>query len=171
MAVIRWQPWQEMETLRRQFDRLFDELAPVNPEAAASTAKAWTPAIELKTTDTDVVVRVELPGIEAKDLDIQVAREAIAITGEHRMTAKTEERQFIRTEFRYGNFQRIVQLPVAVQNDQVNAEFKDGILTLTLPKQEAERNKVVKVNLAGTAVPTLNATDAAETESAKTEAA
>lgn len=153
MAMIRWQPWQEMETLRRQFDQLFDELAPISRDAVSTvTGRAWAPAIELKTTETDVVLRAELPGIDAKDLDIQVTQDAVSISGEYQAESKTEDHQLFRTEFRYGNFRRVIGLPIAVQNDKANAEFKDGILTLTLPKVEADRPKVVKVSLNGTPI-------------------
>jgi len=148
MTLIRWQPWQEIESLRRQFDHVFDELSTFTPNHPLRTNGAtWTPAIELKTTDTDVILQAELPGITASDLDVQVSREAVAITGEYKSKTESTDHQVYRSEFRYGSFQRIIPLPVAVQNDQVKAEFKDGILTLTLPKVVADRPKVVKVTL------------------------
>lgn len=151
MALLRWQPWHEMETLRRQMDQLFDELAPISSTASInySNRAPWSPAIELKHTDTELVLRAELPGVNANDLDIQVTRDAIAISGEYTSETKTEDNRVIRSEFRYGNFHRVIPLPIAVRNDQVKAEFKDGILTLNLPKLEADRPKVVKINLNG----------------------
>uniref|UniRef100_A0A832H0G9 Hsp20/alpha crystallin family protein n=1 Tax=Oscillatoriales cyanobacterium SpSt-402 TaxID=2282168 RepID=A0A832H0G9_9CYAN len=153
MAIIRWQPWQEFDTLRRQFDDLFDELAPISRVGGKVNGHTWAPAIELRSTDDAVVLRAELPGINAEDLDVQVTREAVSISGEYKSETKTEdkEHQIHRSEFRYGSFQRVIPLPTAIQNDQVKAEFKDGILTLTLPKVEAEKPKVVKVSLNGTA--------------------
>ncbi len=148
MTLIRWQPWQEVDTLRHQLDQLFDELSPVARNTGLRTnGTHWNPAIELKNTETEVILRVELPGIEAKDLDVQVSRDTVSIAGEYKAETKTETHQVIRSEFRYGSFKRVISLPNAVQNDQVQAEFKDGILTLTLPKLEADRPKVVKVNL------------------------
>lgn len=145
MALIRWQPFQEMETLRRQMDQVFDELAGLTSESRLSTT--WAPAIELQDQNDRLIVRAEIPGVEGKDLDIQVAREAISIAGEHRYERKTEEKGFYRSEFRYGKFQRTIPLPVPVENDKVQAEFKNGILTLTLPKAEEVRRRVFKVNL------------------------
>lgn len=144
MRLVRWQPYQEMETLHRQMDRVFDELTQVNRE----TRTAWTPAIELHDEDNNLIVRTEIPGVEGKDLDIQVTREAISIAGEHRYEKRTEDKGFYHSEFRYGKFQRTVPLPVPIQNDKVQAEFKNGILTLTLPKAEELQRKVVKVNVA-----------------------
>jgi HSP20 family protein len=162
MALIRWQPWYEMETLRRQLDQLFDELTPITRDALStnSNGNTWTPAIELKNTDSSLILRAELPGIDAKDLDIQVTRNAIVLSGEYKFETKSEERRVVRSEFRYGNFHRVIPLPVTVQNDRVKADFEHGILTLTLPKFEADRPKVVKVNLNGTtAEPVLEATN------------
>lgn len=148
MALIRWEPFREVEILRHQIDRLFDDLTPANPQPADSQAHtAWAPAIEMKNSDSGIVLRAEIPGVEAKDLDIQVTREAVSISGEHRYEKRTEERNNFRSEFRYGKFRRVVPLPAQVRNDQVKADFRDGILTLNLPKVEDERRKVVKINL------------------------
>ena len=143
MAIIRWQPFQEIETLRRQMDQLFDEVAGVERH---STTR-WQPAIELQDTQENLILRAEIPGVEGKDIDVQVTREAVAISGEHRFENKTQERGFFRSEFRYGSFQRVIPLPVPIQNDQVKADFNNGILTLTLPKVTEARRTVVKLNL------------------------
>ncbi len=146
-----------METLRRQMERIFGEMRNVNSETQAT----WQPAIELQDTEESIILRSLLPGIEAKDLDIRVTTEAVAISGEHR-----QAQNYLRSEFRYGKFQRVVALPVAVQNERVSAEFKDGILTLTLPKVVDVRRKVVKVNLTDVAASpdTANETPAPTAE-------
>lgn len=143
MRLVRWQPFSEMESLRNQMDRMFDELAGLNRQSSTD----WTPAIEIQNREECLILRAEIPGVEAKDIDIQVAREAVAISGEHRYENKVQEQGFFRTELRYGSFQRTIPLPVAVDNNQVQAEFKDGILKLTLPKAQEARHKVVKINL------------------------
>lgn len=145
MRLVRWQPFAEMESLRHQMERVFDELAGINNQSSTG----WTPAIEIQDREDSLVLRAEIPGVEAKDLDIQVAREAVAISGEHRYENKAQEQGFFRTELRYGSFQRTIPLPVAVENNQVQAEFKDGILKLTLPKAQEAKHKVVKINLGG----------------------
>jgi HSP20 family protein len=157
MALTRWQPYQEIATLRRQMDQMFSELASVNRESQMT----WKPAVELKDTEENVILRAEIPGVEGKDLDIQVSRQAVAIAGENRYEKKAQERGYFRTEFRYGKFHRVIALPAPVQNDQVQAEFKDGILTLTLPKVTEARRTVVKVNLADTTAATPEVTEPA----------
>lgn len=143
MRLVRWQPFSEMETLRTQMDRMFDAIAGLERESGNN----WTPAIEIQDREDSLIVRAEIPGVEAKDIDIQVAREALSIAGEHRYEKKSEEKGFFRSELRYGSFQRTIPLPVAVENTQAQAEFKDGILKLTLPKAQEAKHKVVKIDL------------------------
>ncbi len=143
MALIRWQPFQELETLRRQMDQLFDEVAGVERH----TTTSWKPPVELQDTEDNLVLKAEIPGVDGKDVDVHVTREAVAISGEHRFEKKTEEKGFFRSEFRYGKFQRVIHLPIPIQNDRAEAEFKNGILTLTLPKVTEARRTVVKLNL------------------------
>lgn len=143
MTLVNWQPWQEMEAMRRQFDRVFEDLA-----TPKRTEPTWQPAVELKSNETEFVLRVQLPGINAKDLDVKIGRSGVALSGEHKAENTTDENGFFRSEFRYGKFQRVISLPSPVQNDQVKADFKDGVLTLTLPKVQAVRPSVVTLNLA-----------------------
>lgn len=142
MLVRYWQPWREMETMRHQLDQLFNEMSqPVDDQ------KAWRPAIELQDGGDHLVLRAELPGMTAADLNVEVTREAVSIQAERHQTETAEHQSVVKSELRYGQFRRVVTLPVAVQNDKVQADYKDGVLTLTLPKVESVRNRVVKVDL------------------------
>lgn len=146
MALVRYNPWQEMNSLQRQLNRLFDDaLTPANWNAFDNLAKI--PAAELTETDEALHLKLEVPGMSAKDLDIQVMADRVAISGERKSETKSEENGRTRSEFRYGKFQRVIPLPARIQNTNVTADYKDGILNLTLPKSEEEKNKVVKVNL------------------------
>lgn len=136
--LVRYNPWQEMSAMTRQLDSLFAELQ-------APTFR--TPAAELNETDEAVYLKLELPGVEAKDVDIEVTENAVKIVAERKTETKTEDNGKTRSEFYYGKFQRVIPLRARIQNTAVTAEYKDGILNLTLPKNEAEKNKVVKVNL------------------------
>ncbi len=108
---------------------------------------AKVPAAELTETKDALYLKLEVPGMEANDLDIQVMADRVAITGERKSETKSESNGNTRTEFRYGKFSRVIPLPARIQNTNVTAEYKNGILNLTLPKSEEEKNKVVKVNL------------------------
>ncbi|NJO74900.1 MAG: Hsp20/alpha crystallin family protein [Leptolyngbyaceae cyanobacterium RM1_406_9] len=150
MSLIHWQPLKELDTLRHQMNRLFDELTHGEREIDQFPKlenALWGPAIELKETDTDLILKAVVPGIEAKDLDVHVSENAVSIAGEHREEKRTEEKGYFRSELQYGQFQRTVPLPVSVKHDQVQSEFKDGVLTLTLPKAESTRQNVTKIDL------------------------
>jgi HSP20 family protein len=148
MALLRWEPFREIETLRNQFDQLFNELASTNRESEMG----WMPALEIEDRDRHLMLKAQMPGVDSKDLDIRVTRDTVYIGGERKYERKQEEKGYFRSEFRYGKFQRTIPLPVEIQNDQVQADYKDGILTLTLPKVEAAQHQVVKINLGEQAI-------------------
>jgi HSP20 family protein len=148
MIVRYWQPWREMETLRRQVDRLFDDFNEAN-----SDRPNWIPTIELKDNGDTLILRAQIPGICTKDLNVEVTQGAVSISGVRSYDQQNQENGYYKSEFRYGKFHRTIALPVAVQNDQVQAEYKDGILNLSLPKVTESRNKVVKLNLAESQTP------------------
>jgi HSP20 family protein len=145
MTLVRWQPFQEIDTLQRQMNRLFDELMPITREGRNGIT--FVPSAEMEETPDAIHLKLEIPGMNAKDLNIEVSAEAVSISGERKSETRSEEKGVTRTEFRYGKFQRVIPLSVRIQNDKVEAEYKDGILNLTLPKAEEEKSKVVKVNL------------------------
>ena len=146
MALVRWQPFREVESLQRQMNRLFDDLVPTG-ENGFQGGMSFMPAVEMNESPNAVHLKVEVPGLEAKDMDVQVTKDAVSIKGERKSEAKTSENGVTRSEFRYGSFHRVIPLPAQIQNDKVEAEFNNGILTLNLPKAEEEKNKVIKVNL------------------------
>lgn len=146
MAIVRWNPLSEIEILRHQMDKMFDEMIGFDNSSNASQ-DAWKPAIELIDSENNLTLRAEVPGIEAKNLDVNASREAVTIRGENRYKKEAQDKGYFRSEFRYGKFERTIKLPVPIDNNNIDASFKDGILTLTLPKAEEARNRVVKVSL------------------------
>ena len=147
MALIRWEPFREVESLQKEMNRLFDRLVPTDVGNGEKMGLSFIPAAEITETPEAVQIKLEIPGMEAKDLNLEVTADSLTINGERKSEIKTEEEGFTRTEFRYGKFHRVIPLPVQVDNNNVAAEYKDGILNLTLPKAEEEKNKVVKVSI------------------------
>ncbi len=147
MALIRWEPFREVESLQKEMNRLFDRLVPTDVGDGEKMGLSFIPAAEITETPEAVQLKLEIPGMEAKDLNVEVTADSLTINGERKSEIKTEEEGFTRTEFRYGKFHRVIPLPVQVDNSNVTAEYKDGILNLTLPKAEEEKNKVVKVSI------------------------
>lgn len=146
MTIVRYSPWQEMNSLQRQLNRMFDDaLTPASVAEFGNFAKV--PAAELTETDEALLLKLEVPGMQPADLNIEATAKSVAISGERKSEVKSKDEGKTRSEFRYGIFQRVIPLPTRIQNTEVKAEYKDGILQLTLPKAESEKNKVVKVNL------------------------
>ena len=147
MALIRWEPFREVESLQKEMNRLLDRIVPTDVGNGEKMGLSFIPAAEMTETPEAVQLKLEIPGMEAKDLNVEVTADSLTINGERKSEIKTEEEGFTRTEFRYGKFHRVIPLPVQVDNSNVTAEYKDGILNLTLPKAEEEKNKVVKVSI------------------------
>ena len=146
MAIVRYNPWTEMNSLQRQLNRIFDDaLTPASLADFGNFSKV--PAAELTETDDSLVLKLEVPGMNPADINIEATAKSVSIAGERKSETTEENEGKTRTEFRYGSFQRVIPLPARIQNTEVKAEYKNGILHLTLPKAEAEKNKVVKVNL------------------------
>ncbi|MCU0525187.1 MAG: Hsp20/alpha crystallin family protein [Elainella sp. Prado103] len=145
MALMRWQPFHEIDALQREMNRLFDDV--LAPSTRREPGMAFVPAAEVKETEEAIHLRLEVPGLEAKDLNVEVTSDAVSISGERQSKTNVEDGGVMRSEFRYGRFQRVIPLSTPIDNQNVQAEYKDGILALTLPKREDERKKVVKVNL------------------------
>ena len=146
MAIVRYNPWQEMNSLQRQLNRMFDDvMTPASFTESGNLSKL--PAAELTETKENIILKLEVPGMQPADLNIEATHKSISISGERKSEVTSEEAGKTRSEFRYGSFQRVIPLPAKIQNTKVSAEYKNGILHLTLPKAEEEKNKVVKVNL------------------------
>ncbi|MDH6067024.1 Hsp20/alpha crystallin family protein [Chrysosporum ovalisporum APH033B] len=146
MTLLRWNPWMEIGTLQRQINSLLEDTTVVSTLFDKDFIKF--PPTELEETEDALHLKLELPGMSAKDLDIQVTEKAVYISGERKSETKNEDKGTTKSEFYYGKFQRVIPLCVRIQNNNVTADYKDGILNLTLPKAEEAKNTVVKVNLA-----------------------
>lgn len=146
MALIRYSNNRELDTLQRQMNYLFDDIFPSTLERNMKEYISG-PSAEISETNEAVLLKLEIPGMKAEDLDIQVTKEVVYIKGERKQEIISEDKGITKSEFRYGKFEREIKLSSSVKNTDVTAEYKDGILHLTLPKAEDERNKVVKVNI------------------------
>ncbi len=145
MTLVSLRPFREMEAMQRQLDRLFSDTSLA--KRSNVSAYAFQPPIELTETDEAYYLKLEVPGMDSKDIDIQASAEAIAISGERRSESSPEYDSNTRSEFRYGKFHRVLSLPGRIDHQSAGADYRNGILTLTLPKTEAEKNRVVKVGL------------------------
>lgn len=140
MAIVHYRPWSEINSLQR-LEQMFDEVLTPAPSEFGNSSKV--PAAELTETKNTLILKLELPGIKPADVNIEATVKSVSINGER----KAENLEKTRSEFRYGSFKRVITLPVKIQNTEVKAQYKDGILHLTLPKAATEINQVVKISL------------------------
>lgn len=141
MAENRPQPVRSFFEVEQEVRRLFQELIH-QPWGGRSlpAASGWQPCCDMAETDEAIIVEVELPGVERKDVGVEVEGDVLRITGERRATVERQERQYYRTERSYGRFERQLPLPSSVDRDKIHASFHAGILTITLPKKGTERS-------------------------------
>jgi HSP20 family protein len=141
--LIRWQSLPEFELMRRQMDRFLSEATGLTTD---EKDRSWLPASELRDDGDALTLRVVIPDINPQDLDIQVTRNSVSINGERTVTRHGDkESQYFWSEVQYGRFQRVFQLPAPVQNEEVKADYQNGVLVLTLPK--TNEVKAFKVSL------------------------
>lgn len=160
MAIVRLNPFREIMSLQRDMNRIFDDMSAYGNDQSAN-AMSMMPLAEMEESDGKIHLKVEVPGMNADDLDIRVMREAVMISGERKTESTSENNGQKRSEFRYGSFSRTIPLPEPVDNTNVQADYKDGILMLDLPKVEDNSTKAVKVSLSGSSADTRQMSAAA----------
>jgi HSP20 family protein len=143
MSLIKWDPFREFNTLGERMGNFLGR----NWEAPMSTT-AWNPAVDIFENDNDIVIKAELPGLNAKDIELRIENNVLLLKGERRFEKETKEENYHRVEREYGAFSRAFSLPVAVDGEKVTAEYKDGVLKIVLPKKEEIKPKPIKVSAA-----------------------
>ena len=144
MTMMRWEPFREMMSLRNAMDRLFDESFVRPSRVWVEEGTAQVP-LDVYQTDNEVVVKATLPGVKPDEVDITITGDALIIKGEHKEEKEVKDESYIRRERRSGSFTRTVLIPVSVQSDKAEATFENGVLTLTLPKVEEIKPRLIKV--------------------------
>jgi HSP20 family protein len=143
--LVRWDPVRDMVSLREAMDRLFEESF-VRPRNWPATAEgAATLALDVFETQDEITVKASIPGMKPEDIDISVTGDTLTIKGETQEEKEEKDGNYHLRERRYGAFQRSVVLPTLVNADKAEAEFKNGVLTLSLPKVEEVKPKSIKV--------------------------
>lgn len=142
--LIRWEPAREIVSLREAMDRLFND-AFTHPFWPVSGFQSL--AVDMYQTEDDVVVRAALPGLKADDVQLSITGDMLTIKGEFKEKSEAKEKAYHLREQRYGAFERTLSLPTQVLADKAKAEFEDGILTITLPKAEEAKPKVINIKV------------------------
>jgi HSP20 family protein len=140
-------PWTGMSTLRRDMDRLFDRFFERRWDEMPLLGE-WAPSLDVSETKDALVVKAEIPGIDPKDIEVSLQEGLLTIKGEKKQEKEEKDERHHLIERSYGAFARSVRLPVGVEGSKVQASFKDGLLTVTLPKTPAAKGVTIPVKAA-----------------------
>lgn len=145
MDLVQWRPFREVFRLRNEMDRLWDEYFGPGRRALQPIEEAWLPAVDIAETGDKITVKAEIPGMEAKDIEISMVGDTLTIKGEKKAEREEKEENYHLVERSYGSFSRAMKLPAAVDPDKVQATYKNGVLTVVLPKKEEVKPKAIEI--------------------------
>lgn len=145
--ISRWDPFREFVTLQDRMNRLFrDSYGPEGREEALTTA-TFAPPVDVYEDEHNVTLKIEVPGIEEKDIDVRIENNTLTVHGERKFEKEEKEENYRRVERQYGSFTRTFTLPQTVDQDSVQADYDKGVLKIKLAKREEAKPKQIKVNV------------------------
>jgi HSP20 family protein len=145
MTLVRFQPFvDDFQTLQERFNRIFQDSA-LSQIGSDEAMGSWTPRCDIYEEGDNIVVKAEVPGLDRNDIDVQVENNILTLRGERKREKEVKSENLFRTERFYGTFTRSFTLPVTVDTEKIRAEYKDGVLLLTMPKVEEAKPRRIKV--------------------------
>jgi HSP20 family protein len=160
MALIRWEPVRELQTVQSLFNTLFDSTTPNGNRGLA--VRRWVPAMDVVQTDDHYVLRADLPGLSESDVNVEVDHNVLTISGERKSEHEQRNKSYYRVERASGSFSRSLTLPEGVDADAIEASFDNGVLEVRIPKPEQPTPRKVQISVGG-AAKTIESTEGAET--------
>ncbi len=142
-SMDRWEPFR-VSDIQTEVNRLFDNFF---GRPTSMSGRTWAPAVDMYATKDDLVITLELPGVSEKDVSVSITGDLLTIKGERRFENQVKEQDLLHVERTYGKFERVIQLPMAVQADRVKATYREGVLEIKLPKAEELKPKEIKIDL------------------------
>ena len=153
MALIRWEPVRELQTMQTEMNRLFNTFfdAPAPGNGVQTTLRRWIPAMDVVETDDHFVLRADLPGLNEGDVNIELDDNVLTISGERKAEHEQRNEGFYRVERASGSFSRSLTLPEGVDAEGIQASFDSGVLEVRVPKPEQQKPRKVQISVGGTA--------------------
>jgi HSP20 family protein len=146
MSLMKWDPFKELEDVSARLNRFFGRSsAPVESSQEMLSVADWTPSVDISETDTAYLIKGEIPGVKKEDVKVTIQDGMLNIVGERKMEKEEKERKYHRIERSYGSFMRSFRVPSDADDSAVKAEFKDGVLNVTLPKSSSAKRKAIEV--------------------------
>lgn len=148
MALVRWNPYGEFQSLAERMNRLMNEAFRGFGEGESELGSGWYPVVDIYEKGDDLILEAELPGLKKEDIEIRVENNLLTLRGQREREQEVKKDGYVRTERAYGSFTRSFTLPTTVAMDKINATYRDGVLTLTLPRAEEAKPKQIPVKVA-----------------------
>ena len=149
MTLVRWDPFRELEEVSDRLNRMFSRPAIATKNGKESlTVADWTPTVDISETDGEYLIKAELPEVKKEDVKVTLEDGVLTLTGERRQEKEEKNTKYHRVERSYGSFVRSFSLPELVDETKVKAEYKDGVLSLNLPKSEKAKPRAIEVKVA-----------------------
>lgn len=146
-ALRRWDPWRELSRVQDDLSSMF-ERAFGSERRERLMLSHWMPDVDIYEKENKIYIRMDIPEIKPEDIDISIVDNTLKIKGERKMTEEVKEENYYRMERRYGSFERMIELPVSVKMDNIEATYKNGVLHVELPKAEEVKAKEIKIKAA-----------------------
>ena len=147
-TLSRWEPVRGLSAFHEQVNRLFGDTFSRGRSGEAELA-SWAPAVDIYETENELVVKADLPDMKEKDIDVRVENNTLTIRGERKFSEQVHEDDYLRVERAYGTFTRSFSLPNTVNTEGIHAEYRDGVLTVRMPKREESKPKQIKIAVSG----------------------
>jgi HSP20 family protein len=145
--VVKWDPFRDLLSIQDRMNRLFEQTLSRSRADEGISASTWAPAVDIYETSDHIVLKAELPGLSREDIEIHVRDNTLILKGERRFSKDVQEENYLRIERAYGAFQRNFTLPTTIQQDNIRAVFRDGVLEVSLPKGEEARPKKIAIEV------------------------
>jgi HSP20 family protein len=145
MAIIRWDPFRDLVTLREKMNRLFEETFTGRGEKKDLVSGTWSPSVDIYETENALVLSAEVPGMKEDEIEIKIEDNTLILQGERKFEKETKEENYHRIERSYGSFYRSFTLPNSIDQDKIQAVHENGVLKITMPKKLELKPKTVKI--------------------------
>jgi HSP20 family protein len=143
-TLVRWEPFREFAALQNEMSRLVNSWAGGEGDGNGGS-RTWVPSVDVWETDSEVVYAFDLPGIPEDKISVEIEDGTLTVTGERERTQETDGDRFYRYERRFGSFQRAIGLPQGVKEDEIKADYKDGVLEIRVPKPEQAKARRIQI--------------------------
>jgi len=147
MAITRWRPFRDLVSIQDEMNRFFDNFFGYSATRTEWTEGVWSPSVDVSETKDNVIIKAEMPGMNKDEVTISIQDNVLTLKGEKKQEKAEKDANYHRIEQSYGSFCRSFMLPTTVKTDKIKANYKDGVLNITLPKTEEVKPKEIPISV------------------------